>query len=725
MARERIVWTGRGAVLLAVLGIAAANSSAGAATVKIDSAVKHQTILGWSVNPWAPWVTPEQRDAVLDEAVNELGLTRVRWQAPNGNRARMRRWEWTNDDGDPDHINWAAFNTADADRDAKTWLVPFKKRVEANGDPFDLWISPSFFLGGSTGDAPAWLLHSPGEYAEFAISFLLHLKREHGIEANYHVVCNEPGNNNRFRPNVVARMIRTLGPRLEAAGLKTRIQFPDGVNARSSWRYIQFAGNDQRVWRHVGVLSYHHYGQVDPFRGRMRDLGIAKGIPNAQTEHMGRKFPRLYDDLTKGGTSFWSIYGWGGAFKIRRDGASFTRAREYWPMRQVMHYVRPGAVRVDAKSDDPSLRALAFVRKGAVTVVLLNDGRGARKQAVTVTGLPAGKVGVCQSVRGRVYEELGVRTVRADGKLKLDLARGAVLTVYPHPAANLPPTITEWAARPSYLTRPASTVTLVAGAADPERDAVSFAWSVKGQPKGARVALANPNAASTKATGLTVAGQYAFGLSVRDATHVVRRVVRLNVFAGNQPPQIFDLHNRIPVLLTLPQSQTHLRAWASDLEGDKLTTRWSIVRQPEGANVVLARPPRARGNIARLATGLTVPGEYVFRFHASDGTHDVHQDLAVPVYPVNKPPVIAQATAGPVAQGKAVLSAKTSDPDGDTVTHWWWVKRAPKGATPRFTMQGAATTEVAGLTIPGQYVFVLSAIDRTKHTTREVRMTVR
>ncbi len=47
-----------------------------AAEVKIDAAVTHQTILGWSVNPWQPWLTPWQRDRLLDEAVNELsGLT--------------------------------------------------------------------------------------------------------------------------------------------------------------------------------------------------------------------------------------------------------------------------------------------------------------------------------------------------------------------------------------------------------------------------------------------------------------------------------------------------------------------------------------------------------------------------------------------------------------------------------------------------------------------------
>ena len=714
-----------GVFVAALLGIAC---TAHAATVTVDTAVKHQTILGWSVNPGAPWVTPEQRDAVLDEAVNELGLTRVRWQAPNGNRVRMRRWEWHNDNADPDDINWAAFNTADADRDVKTWVTPFKKRVEANGDPFDLWISPSFFVGGSTGDVPAWLLHSPGEYAEFAISFIRRLKERHGVEANYHVICNEPANNNKFRPHIVGRMIRTLGPKLKAAGLRTRIQFPDCINADHAWRFIEALRNDADVWRHVGVISYHLYGN-NSARPKIREFARAKAIPSAQTEHMGRKFPRLYDDLVLGGASFWSIYGWGGAIRIHHDGASFSRAREYWPLRQVMHYVRPGAVRVEARSDDATLRALAFLRERKVTTILLNDGRGARRQRVTVAGLPRGRYGVCRSVRGRVYEELGVQTAAADGSLAIQVPPGAVLTVYPYPGMNLPPTVTGFEARPRFLTRPASTVVLAASATDPEKEAVSYTWSLHEQPREARATLAKPSAASTKATGLARPGTYVFTVAVSDGKNTVRRDVRVNVFAENQPPKVYDLHNRIPVIVTLPQSQTHLRAWPKDLEGDKLTTRWSIARQPKGAAAALERPPRARDKISRLATNLTVPGDYVFRFHVSDGVHEVHKDLTVPVYPVNRPPVISAARATPATvaprTGSTVLSAKTSDPDDDTVTHWWWVRRAPKGANLVFARQGAATTNVAGLTTTGDYVFVISAIDRTEHATREVRLTVR
>ena len=700
-----------------------------AAEIELDPSVRYQTIQGWSVNPWAPWVSAEQRDQVLDEAVNELGLTRVRAGPPSGNRSDRRNWEWLNDIADPYEINWGAFSTAAVDAYVTTWIAPFKQRVEANGEKFDLWISPSFFDGGSSGTVPAWLLHSPAEYAEYATAYLLYLKNKHRIEADYYVICNEPGNGNAFQPPVVARMIRTLGPRLKALGLKTRIQFPDGVNARSSWRYIQFVRNDARVWRHVGALSYHLYGPAAPFRSRMRDLAIAKGLPNAQTEHMGRKFSSLYDDLTLGGVSYWSIYGWGGVIEIHHDRTSFSRGRDYWPLRQVMHYVRPGAVRVGAASDDRSLRVLAFVRRNRTTVVLLNDARSSRKQAVSVKALPAGKYGVCQSVNRRACEELGVRQVGADKTLKLDIARGAVLTIYPHPRGNQPPTVTDWSARPTFLTRPKSEIALSASATDPEKDAISYAWSVNSAPGGANVALATAGAGTTKATGLTAPGNYVFSVAVSDPTHTVRREVRLTVFADNQPPKIYDLHNRIPVMVTLPAGTTILRAWPKDLEGDRLETGWRIVRQPAGASVALEMLPGDKNKTARRATKMTAAGEYVFRFGANDGKHTTREDLKVTVQAANRSPVIHATTADPanltLPESTISLAAKTGDPDGDVITHWWSLKRAPAGAEPAFGKQGVATTNVTGLKVAGEYVFTLTVVDRTKVARRDVKVTVR
>jgi hypothetical protein len=41
-----------------------------------------------------------------------------------------------------------------------------------------------------------------------------------------------------------------------------------------------------------------------------------------------------------------------------------------------------------------------------------------------------------------------------------------------------------------------------------------------------------------------------------------------------------DVDNRLPVLVTLPESAPVQRGGAVDLEGDKLTYRWSVVGQP-------------------------------------------------------------------------------------------------------------------------------------------------
>jgi len=153
--------------------------------------------------------------------------------------------------------------------------------------------------------------------------------------------------------------------------------------------------------RHQTILGW----SVNPWgpwvtswqRDQVLDLAAARGIPNGLTEQMGNKLARMYDDLTRGGVSYWSTYGWGGVIEISHDGTSFRRGRYYWPLRQVMHYVRPGAVRVEASCDDESLRALAFVHRGRLTVVLMNDTPPARAQAVTISGLPAGRYGLART----------------------------------------------------------------------------------------------------------------------------------------------------------------------------------------------------------------------------------------------------------------------------------------------------------------------------------------
>jgi len=700
-------------------------------TVSIDSTVRHQTIRGWSCNPFYIEGGREQREQVIDEAVNSLGITRLRWQEPGGNRSNMKRWEVENDNGDPDATDFSKLNTADADKFVEAYVLPFKKRIEASGDPFSLWLSPSFFDGGSTGIAPAFLLRSPGEFAEHAISFIRYLRDKHRVRTDHYAICNEAGNNNAFSPAVVIEMTKVLGERMARLGLPTRGQFSDGVNARVTWNYIQAAKDDPEVWKHVGVLSYHWYGSKNQeAMAKIRQFADAKGLETAQTEYMGLTMNHLYDDLTIGGVSYWCIYGLGGPgpgghnFQFHSNNTSFSRGSQFWNFRQVMHYVRPGAMRIEAVSDAPTVRALAFLQKGGITVVLMGNTPPRQPGAVTLRNLPPGDYGVCHCVASRPYEELGVKTVGADGTLVVNLLADSVLTVYPHPGKNLPPTVVEWKAEPNYLKTPASRVRLSSAAQDPELNRLSYSWSVTTQPTGANATLADAQAATTDASGLTVAGRYVFTVTIRDGTNEVKREVLLNVYAGNQPPVLIDVHNRLPVLVTLPENATVLRGGALDLEGDKLTYRWSVVSQPPGSAVKLETPDDVKCRVSNI----TVPGNHVFKFEAGDGTNTVSENLTVPVHPVNSAPVIHPVRATPAVltlpESATFLSAATSDPEGEAISHWWRVKASPAGAKVVLAKQGGRDTQAGGLSVPGRYVFELTVVDRTKFAAKDVVVTV-
>ena len=715
-------------VAIAAVGAALRISPADAAQVTLDPATRHQTILGWgAVSPYqsVPLDVPvAQRDLVVDIAVNELGLTRLLYGPPGGNGSgeHDKHWEWFNDDDDPEHIVWSAFNTARVNERVTQWILPIKQAVEKRGDQFSFWVCPAFPNTGSMGEAPTWLLQSPGEFSEYLLAFLLWLKNTHGLTADGAAIMNEPANQNSFYAPVLARIIKALGPRLLAEGLPTKIVFPNCEYADQSWNFIQAVQNDAEIWPYVGMLAYHLYG-TNTARPQIRDFGLARGLPTAMTEFLWLDINYLYDDLTLGGVSEWNIFGMGQCFSINLDGTSITRNNEkHWTFRQVMNYVRPGAVRIEATSDDSGLRTLAFDRNGKTTVVLIN-GSGAR--TVAVGPLPAGTYGTCRTRTGSgPYEETGTQTLASTGTLSLTVPADYVATIYPHPGVNQPPVMTGWNASPSFLTLPASSVNLSAAATDPELNAVTWAWQVALKPASASVMLSTPGAAATQATGMGVAGEYVFTVTASDATTSTRRDVRVIVHATNEPPSAYDVHNRIPVILTLPNTTTNLRAALQDLEGDTLTKRWRIASQPVGANADITSPGRTGTEV----TNMTVPGNYVFELTTSDATHSVVTSLTVPVYPVNNnAPVITNALATPArveARHSATLSATTSDPDGDLISNWWETKSAPAGARPVFDHPGHAVTLVGGLSAPGAYTFMLTVVDRTKHVTKDATLNV-
>ena len=172
------------------------------ATLTVDASQRYQTWEGMESatggfhfdDPSIGSVDPVPQtilDEVLDDAVNNLGLSAIRYEVHLGDEGPNHGViERVNDNSDPfvldnSNIFWDAF-----DPYVSSQLIPFKQLVEARGDTFTLnlhavaWDSWQWYEPAS----------DPGqEYAEIMMACLDRLKNVFGIEPAYLTVVNEPG----------------------------------------------------------------------------------------------------------------------------------------------------------------------------------------------------------------------------------------------------------------------------------------------------------------------------------------------------------------------------------------------------------------------------------------------------------------------------------------------------------------------------------------------------
>ena len=312
MARRSSFWI---LLLMCVAGTSATGDRlVERVVITVDRSDRHQTILGWGADQ-SP--TGEQMSTMLDpypvklfdqlydDAVDVFGFNSLRILSHHHPPDRL--WEPVNDNADPLVADPAGFNFAWLDLVAQRDLLPLKRRVEANGERFHIYLSMGNFGPNGT---PAWLQNSPAEWAEYLFTAVKYLKEQHAIDVASVAVINEPQFAASTYANAafIAPIVKALGERMTQAGYATRIQFPEAFDPRMAWQ-LQIAPlrNDNDFWRHVGMITYHKYGVDDPYRASILELAQARGIPVGQTEQDGllATVQGLYDDLVIGGVSRW------------------------------------------------------------------------------------------------------------------------------------------------------------------------------------------------------------------------------------------------------------------------------------------------------------------------------------------------------------------------------------------------------------------------------------
>ena len=737
-----------GRVLLAAAMLAVGCCARGADVV-VDPAQTFQTISGWghgggvlggtagAASMLAAALADPVNYQYLDFLVDDLGLTGTRtWEVGP-------RIDGTGtDDGDCDLVDWNLFESDTLSPQDAGYLFHYQNRILAEGYPSSFYSSPGYPTHAS--DVKPWIMNHPGERAQQIWASALFCKTNYGLNISYAVIYNEPS----YAATILADDIKALGPRLAAHGLTTQVQYAEAVAPQTDWGYITPELSDPDLWPHIGRISYHDYGTADPYRSYLRDYGKARGLTTAQTEMGNPTFDDLFSDLTLGGVSYWEVaYSASLTLAPNSGQTAFTPSGTYFRIRQLIHYVRPGAVRIGAASSDPAIRVLAFLQNGKVTTVIEN--MSSSTQTVNLNALPPGSYGVSQAPSGATsFKELGIHAVGADGALVLtNVAAGsAVTTVYPYAGTNQPPTIEVWGASPGYVVAPTNTATLSVTANDPELATLAYRWSVTSQPAGANAVLVNSNAAATAVNGLSVAGTYVFNVNVSDGVNTSAKQVYLAVYSANPQPVLGQTGFRIAApyglvfgnpsgtthaTIELPTTSATLQAGISDLANSDFTGRgtWSILSQPAGAGAGLSSTTYIYVSLRANVTNMTVPGDYVFQINVTNpGRPDLTAQIVCTVNPASSAPLISSITATPpgltLPTNSLQLSGVTSGSTNQPLRHWWAIKAVPTGAEPRFDHQGKANTTVSNLCLPGSYTFTLRAFDDLHMTTQDKTFSV-
>ena len=362
----------------------------GAAVITVDPATRFQTMQGFgaserlfddplTTNTTDPvtkraTATPpaSAQSQILDALYVELGLTRVRVFPGDGST------EPVNDNADPLVADLAKFDFSWKRGDGQIDLMPELLRRGVTS------------YSGSTLALEPWMTSSnPAEYAEWVMVMLRHW-RDRGYELPYYSLKNEPGSaagGAVWSGEYLRDVTKILGARIKAEGLKTKLVVPEDVNPREAYARLQIILGDADARQYVGAISYHlsERGSED----KIKQLGEQYGIPIWATELApggdGFDLASLMNDLiTDGGVSAvdyrWGFFGdYDPSQLVRlvvRNGSyeRFSFTPQYYAMGQFSRFVRPGAVRVAATSNDPTVKATAYVDGTKLIIVAMNSG---------------------------------------------------------------------------------------------------------------------------------------------------------------------------------------------------------------------------------------------------------------------------------------------------------------------------------------------------------------
>lgn len=419
------------------------------ATVSVDTAAKFQTMSGWEATAqsgqespgFSGWQMP-----LFDLAVSDLGINRLRLAVKSGaenpvdNYALYRagqvdwnsvRYATVNDNNDPNLIDPAGFHFTELDQLVELVVLPIRQRLAARGERLYVNLNYVSFNGGG-------LVHgSAAEYGEFLLAAFQHLRDRYNLVPDAVEVILEPDNGTIWTSGtLVGQRLKAAGDRLAAAGFNPEFIGPSVTNMANTLLYLDAMVQVPGVLTYLKEVAYHRYGGVsDANLAAIKARASQYGLRTSMLEHIGSGVDDLYKDLTVAGVSSWQQYTL--AFPTSDNGAQYYVISNGAPvmgsrtpaLRQYFRYVRLGATRVGASSDNTALvQPVAFTNVGGAPVVVLHASQAG---TFAISGLRPGTYGITTSNAGT--PALADATAAANGSLAFVTPVNGIITVYLKP----------------------------------------------------------------------------------------------------------------------------------------------------------------------------------------------------------------------------------------------------------------------------------------------------
>jgi O-glycosyl hydrolase len=404
--------------LSASIPVLVSNAVASNATISVNPSITHQKISGWEATAEAGQATSNYslyRDEVLREAVNDLGLNRI-------------RLEWKNSSG-------TAIDYATLDRDVTTVVNPMRQLVQARGEK--LVINLCYVGFNNNGNT---YRTNPSAYASATVAVFKHLRDKFGWTPDYYEVILEPDAGGMgWTGTHVANNLASAGNALANAGFTPKFVASSTTSGPNARNYFDAVLANSTALKYLTQISYHRYVNADDkILSQIAARGSSHNKETAMLEWIGATDKTLHTDLKIGNNSAWQQFTL--AYPTSDNGAQYYYIDNSNPsnpqvhigqrtkrLRQYFKFIRTGAVRLEASTANSNFDPVVFRNPNGKYVVVVQAATGG---SFTIAGVPPGKYGLKYTTSSQYDVDMADVTITTGQALKGSIPASGVITLY-------------------------------------------------------------------------------------------------------------------------------------------------------------------------------------------------------------------------------------------------------------------------------------------------------